>query len=62
MLLERLRSTQLTTPLSVESWGVAATVGVAAGLLARGQQPGTWVFILIVFSAACVGVFQQTIP
>lgn len=40
----------------------AVAVGAALGLAVRGPEAGTWMFALVVFTAASVGVLQQALP
>lgn len=37
-------------------------VGAALGLAVRGPEVGTWMFALVVLTAASVGVLQQALP
>lgn len=43
-------------------WVVVVAAGGTAGLLVRGPETGRWMFLLVMFSAACVGVLQQALP
>ena len=43
-------------------WGIVTILGVIAGLLVPALDTGTWVFVLVLLSAACVGILQQTLP
>lgn len=42
--------------------GLAAAVGVAAGVLAHGTDGGGWLLAALLLAAIVVGIAQQTLP